>query len=461
MAKDIEKKVSILVVDDRPENLTALEATLDQPDLKIVKALSGTEALAKLLEEDFALILLDVQMPDMDGFETAKLMRGIDKTKHIPIIFVTAINKDQKYVFRGYESGAVDYIFKPLDPDILKSKVNVFVELYRQKNRLEEINLELSTLYKLMSVVSTTIDFNLLANHIVEVIVKNKLLDVLNKALFFIVQDNKLVIKSQYGFSDDFICIRENVEMGKCLCGLAAKTGDVIISPDSEKDANHNIKLNGDPHGHIIIPIKDSEGICGVVCLYTPKDIKVSERKIQLLKTVGMQLGIAIEKSKLYEKTKDLSLHDALTGLANRRLMDIILERTFISAKKYNGMCSVIMLDIDYFKKYNDKFGHQAGDELLVKIANKILDIIKTTDLVVRYGGEEFLILLPETDLTRAAEIAEKIRTIIEKETEVTVSLGCSSFKNEYNKKEEIIEKADNALYTAKKEGRNKVKIEN
>ncbi len=137
------EKENILIVDDRPENLLALEKLLKRPDLNIVRATSGNDALAMVLELDFALILLDVQMPDMDGFETAELMRENDDTKRIPIIFVTAISKEQKYVFKGYDAGAVDYLFKPLDPDILKSKVNVFLELHKQKTFLEKVNEEL------------------------------------------------------------------------------------------------------------------------------------------------------------------------------------------------------------------------------------------------------------------------------------------------------------------------------
>jgi two-component system cell cycle response regulator len=133
----------VLIVDDRIENLVALEKTLADLDAEIIRATSGEEALVSLLEHAVALILLDVQMPDMDGFETATLIRGNEDTRHIPIIFVTAINKDQKHVFSGYASGAVDYLFKPLDPDILKSKVNVFLELYRQKAIIARTNEQL------------------------------------------------------------------------------------------------------------------------------------------------------------------------------------------------------------------------------------------------------------------------------------------------------------------------------
>lgn len=137
------EKINFLIIDDKSENLAALESILESPAFNLVKATSGNEALRLALEYDFALVLLDVQMPDMDGFETAELMRGIEKTKNIPIIFITAINKDEKYIFKGYESGAVDYLFKPLDAQILMSKVRVFVDLYKQKKLLQRQTYEL------------------------------------------------------------------------------------------------------------------------------------------------------------------------------------------------------------------------------------------------------------------------------------------------------------------------------
>ncbi len=129
--------IPILIVDDRPANLVALESLIEGPDRTIIQAQSGNEALQRVLEADVALVLLDVQMPDMDGFETAELMRLNPATARIPIIFVTAISNEQKHVFKGYESGAVDYISKPIEPLILQSKVNVFCQLYLQRQELE------------------------------------------------------------------------------------------------------------------------------------------------------------------------------------------------------------------------------------------------------------------------------------------------------------------------------------
>ena len=128
--------VNLLIVDDLPGNLLALEAVIRGPGKTIFQATSGEEALALLLQHEFALAILDVQMPGMNGFELAELMRGTEKTRHVPIVFVTAAGKESNYAFKGYESGAVDFLYKPLDIDAVKGKVNVFVDLYQQRSEV-------------------------------------------------------------------------------------------------------------------------------------------------------------------------------------------------------------------------------------------------------------------------------------------------------------------------------------
>ena len=139
-------RVNILMVDDRPENLLALEAILEPLGQRLIRATSGPDALKEILRHEFAVILLDVQMPGMNGFECAQLIKSRERSRHIPIIFLTAISKEEEYVFKGYTVGAVDYLFKPFQPDILRSKVAVFVELHqktgqlrRQEQRMREI----------------------------------------------------------------------------------------------------------------------------------------------------------------------------------------------------------------------------------------------------------------------------------------------------------------------------------
>jgi signal transduction histidine kinase len=135
--------INLLLVDDLRENLVALEALIRAPDRRIFTARSGDEALSLMLEHSFALAIIDVQMPSMNGFELAELMRGTERTRAIPIVFVSAAGREQNYAFRGYESGAVDFLYKPLDPHTVRSKVNVFVELFRQRQELQEAKAQL------------------------------------------------------------------------------------------------------------------------------------------------------------------------------------------------------------------------------------------------------------------------------------------------------------------------------
>ncbi|HEY0788738.1 MAG TPA: ATP-binding protein [Thermoanaerobaculia bacterium] len=142
----VTERVKVLLVDDQPANLVALEAMLAELPLECLRAESGTQALKRLLDHDVAVILLDVQMPGLDGFETAHLIRKREKSRHTPIIFVTAMSRNESNVFQGYSVGAVDYLFKPIVPEILKSKVQVFVELFRKNQKLERQTSELSRL---------------------------------------------------------------------------------------------------------------------------------------------------------------------------------------------------------------------------------------------------------------------------------------------------------------------------
>lgn len=169
--------------------------------------------------------------------------------------------------------------------------------------------------------------------------------------------------------------------------------------------------------------------------------------------------NISAKNAEAYEQTKDMSLHDHLTGLANRRLMEIEFDIFFAKAKRYNNKLSVIMLDIDNFKNFNDTYGHKAGDNALTIIAEIIEMEIRETDLAIRYGGEEFLILLPQTGLTETIEAAERIKKAVNLQTKYTISLGISTYNKDTQQKEDIIKKADDALYLAKSKGKNRIEI--
>src|SRR5215210_5398793 len=157
----------VLLVDDKVENLIALEAVLEPLGQTLVRATSGHEALGHLLRDEFALILMDVQMPELDGFETAAYIKRREKTRHVPIIFLTAISKELHHVFRGYSAGAVDYVLKPFDPLVLRSKVAVFIDLYEKERALRESERRFRTAFEhapigiaLMSLEGRVVDAN-------------------------------------------------------------------------------------------------------------------------------------------------------------------------------------------------------------------------------------------------------------------------------------------------------------
>lgn len=318
------QNINILIVDDRPENLLVLESVLENMNCNIIRALSGNQALSLMLDYDFALVLLDVQMPDMDGFETAELMRSSGRTRYVPVIFVTAISKEQKCIFKGYEVGAVDYLFKPIEPVILQSKVRVFIELYNQKKIVEE-------------------------------------------------QSELLKLR-----------VEELSELRAANCRL-----------------------------------------------------------------------------------ENLSICDALTGISNRRHFDQYLEISFKSSRRSGKPLSLIIADIDYFKSYNDNYGHLKGDECIIKVAKAIASSVnRPTDLVTRYGGEEFAIVLTETDKDGAMIVAEKIRKNINElnirneyssvAPHITISLGVATIMpSDDCSIEYFINRADKSLYKAKGSGRN------
>jgi diguanylate cyclase (GGDEF)-like protein len=192
------------------------------------------------------------------------------------------------------------------------------------------------------------------------------------------------------------------------------------------------------------------------------------KRRLELLAAIGSRIGMAIDNMRLQEKTRELSLHDPLTGLANRRMNSMELEKQFARARRSGSPLSVIMFDLDNFKDYNDTYGHSAGDALLVRVANIIHDEIREIDLAVRYGGEEFLILLPDTGLWAGMEVAERIRSRVAATpfpcngdrgsiTRMTLSGGVAVADETVDSAERLIDSADSAMYGAKQHGRNRI----
>jgi len=333
-------------------------------------------------------------------------------------------------------------------------------QLIRQSYDLAARNADISILYKVSSEISRTIDMQDLFPNILNTIFGIDILRVEKKGGIFLVNGDNMDLISHAGHKDDFIESHRDLKVGDCLCGLAAKTGEIITSGHCHKDSRHTFNYPGmTPHGHVIIPLKAVEKVVGVLYLYLPADSEIDERIMQTLISIGNLTGIAISNSLLYEQTKVRSLHDPLTNVANRNLMDVELEKYFARAKRFESPLSVIMLDLDNFKKFNDTYGHTAGDKLLVDTAAILLKEVRETDVVVRYGGEEFLVLLPEAEIQDAYEVAERIRKSVEDTTGVTISIGISSYSAGMQNGRVLIKKADEALYRAKHRGKNRIEI--
>ena len=216
----------------------------------------------------------------------------------------------------------------------------------------------------------------------------------------------------------------------------------------------------------LVVPITVRGEVLGVLAVYGEKKDQFTDEDGALLETIGNQVGVAVENARLYEKTLELAQVDGLTGLANRRHLMERLKQERDRAERYHTSLSVIILDLDKFKSFNDTYGHLQGDELLKAFSSMLNDQIRSADIAGRYGGEEFCVVLPNTSVKGALVIAERIRKVMadikipvgdgRPPAGRTVSIGVAEFMGDESV-EKILNAADSALYRAKEDGRNKV----
>jgi len=215
------------------------------------------------------------------------------------------------------------------------------------------------------------------------------------------------------------------------------------------------------------IPLILRGQVIGVLSVESEKKNAYTERQIRLVDTIAQQATIAMDNAKLFEQMQQLAITDGLTNLYNRRYFYMVLENEIERSRRYETPLSLIMMDIDHFKLVNDQYGHLAGDDVLESIAKLCKNLLRQTDEMFRYGGEEFTVLLPETNADLAVRVAERIRKTIAETTfkindhhiRITVSLGVTQFDSDLSGPNEFIDAVDKALYTAKDAGRNCVKI--
>jgi len=333
-------------------------------------------------------------------------------------------------------------------------------KLAHQSRLLARANKELALLASISSLLSQSMEFTALLNTILDTITRINLFKFERKGGVFILKDGALELVAHLGHTGDFLEKHRSIKFGECLCGLAAETGEVITSCNSCEDPRHTIVYEGmKPHGHIIIPLKAKDAVVGVLYLYLKPWAVVDGDRKAFLESIGVMLGVAVSNSLLYEETRRLALHDPLTALPNKRLLDIELERNSVLARRCGRPFSCLMLDIDHFKKFNDRYGHVAGDRLLQTVSKVMRTSLRESDFVARYGGEEFCVILPETGADKAAVVAGKLCSVIREKTEVTVSLGVAAFDPGMASAAEMVVAADKALYRAKELGRDRVEL--
>lgn len=426
---------AILVVDDQDNNLVAMEAVFEGEPVELVTASSGAEGLRLMLQRDFALVLLDVQMPELDGFEVAEIVRSNPRTAATPIVFLTALSQEPRYVFRGYESGAVDYLFKPIDPVILRSKVRVFLELERKSRILRE-SLRLlqeerdhnQALLRSLSegLLGITPGGNIFyANPMAEQMLGRGLDELIGQRL-----------------TDLFVlCNEEGGELGwplaeflsTCARGERVHRDDLFLQRGGVSVA---IEVTANP----LLP--DMGGVAGIVVLF--RDI--SSRR---------------QQEKALQRRATL---DALTGLSNRAEFNHQLVERIAAANRSETSLALLYLDLDRFKAINDSRGHHAGDQVLQAVAQRLRDCLRGSDLVARLGGDEFAIVLQGSDPHRAASrVAGKILQALTKEiglddgsaVQTGISIGIALYPDDSTHADELLRSADQAMYQAKGGGRN------
>jgi len=411
---------------------------------------------ARTSGEVIGMNVMDFVHPDSRKFVKERMQRVICEQTPLPVAEEKLVRLDGRVLYAEVSASPVTYYGRPCVQVIVRD----ITERKRAEERIIKLNRELSALYEVSSALTRTIEMDELFKTVLETIIDLDILNVQKKGGIILIDGERMRLVRHLGHSEEFIDLHKNMKMGECLCGISAETGEIIISRNSHDDKRHTIRYpDMKPHGHIIVPIKSKAGVIGVLYLYIPADVKVEADKLRLLSIIADQIAIAIENARLYEETKRFSLHDPLTGLANRRFMDIMLQRLLAEARRFKRGFSVVMADIDHFKEFNDIRGHLEGDRLLRKIAEELRKDTRAVDLVVRYGGEEFVILLTDTSLQKARRIAEIKRQRIELSLPVTLSMGVATYKEDMNSPEDIIKVVDEALYRAKQKGRNRVEV--
>ena len=448
----------VLVVDDLPANVKLLEARLSAEYFDVITAYNGRDAIAVCERAECDIVLLDVMMPDMDGFEVCRRLKSNPATHHIPVVMVTALDQPSDRV-RGLEAGADDFLTKPVTDVALVSRVR---SLARLKMVTDELRMRAVTSKEIgiespeREAIAETgrngrvlivddraasyerIVATLAAEHTVEV-EENP-----NDALFRAAEGHYELVIVSLGLQHF-----DGLRLCSQLRSLE-RTRNLPILAVAEADNNARLVrgLEIGVNDYLLRPIDKNE-----LLARARTQIKKKRYTERLRDNVQMSIEMAIT--------------DALTGLFNRRYMEMHLATLVEQSANRGKPIAVLILDIDYFKAINDGHGHDAGDDVLREFSLRVRKAIRNIDLACRYGGEEFVIVMPETDMGVATMVAERLRRLIANEPfaieqgmrllDVTISIGIAALVSPTDTAAAMLKRADQALYRAKRDGRNRV----
>ena len=451
----------ILVVDDILPNVKLLEAKLTAEYFDVLIARDGPSALKAAAEEAPDLILLDVMMPGMDGFEVCERLKAGVETGHIPVVMVTALSDVSDRV-RGLEAGADDFLSKPVNDVALFARVRSLVRL---KMTMDELRLRQAT-----SGETPLFERPSLGD-------EAEIAD----ARVLVIEDSSItagkIVEGLKGAGYQTDHARSAAE-GRSLAQDRAYdmiiTGLEIGGEDGLRLCSHFRSQEQTRHVPILLVLdgidlpKLAKGLDLGVTDYLIKPVDGNEL-LARSRTQIRRRRYHDQLRHMLQRSVSMAYTDPLTGLYNRRYMNTTLDRKILEIAETVKPVSVTLFDIDHFKLINDQFGHAAGDDVLRVLAKRVAAGVRDVDLVARYGGEEFVVIMPDTPAKVAHMIAARLRDLVAKEPfsvptapeplPVTISIGVATTTDPMEEAAGLLARADKALYAAKRKGRNRVEV--
>jgi len=477
--------IKVLLVEDSATELKFLNDSLTRCGYNVETALNGSEAYKKLYTFAPDIVVSDIVMPAIDGYQLCRMIKNDDETKKIPVILLTIMDKKID-AFWGKKAGAQLFLSKSIDITELAAHINSTVRRYpvsdaykadlianADKNNSAQIRLN-NVLNDLLMKSIFSNEFRILSDFLnYERILVEKMFSLLSSFVEY------HVAGVYFASPDDFA---ENILYVDTLGRNLSKNVLSDINYDFFRTMEEHKAIKGnkfevvrmllgkeldyqfsDLTSKIIIPLIFDKKLIGGICFYSRQDIDYSSFRYFDIMISEM---LAIFKMKYqYTEKEFMSVLDGLTGLYNRRQFEIGIEQEFNRTKRHPSEFSMAMLDIDFFKKVNDTYGHQYGDYVLKTVADLMKQSFRKTDLLYRYGGEELVMIMPETNIEGAVIPTQRLRRAVEDydfdyngvKAKVTVSIGLTMNYADFNKAEEMIKSADEALYKAKESGRNRI----